>query len=105
MHHCAPPSLTDLIPNHVRDIYVVDHNLQNKDDLRNNCPRTEKYKHSIFMDGIMLRNNLPDGIKDLDSFDSFCDKIKALAFSRMNCTMALTCTVKNAVQQFKLSFV
>ena len=48
MHHCAPPYLTNLIPNRVRDI--VDHNLRNKDDFRNNRPRTEKYKHSIFMD-------------------------------------------------------
>ena len=31
------------------------------------------------MDGIRLWNNLPDDIKDLDSFDSFCDKIKPLA--------------------------
>ena len=75
------------------------HSLQNKDDLRNNCPRTEKFNHSIFMDGVRFRlwNNLPDGIKDFDSFDSFCDKIKALAFSRMNCTMALTRAAKNAV--------
>ena len=65
MHHCAPPYLTDLIPNRVRDI--VDHNLRNKDDFRNNRRRTEKYKHSIFMDGIRLWNNLPGDIKDLDS--------------------------------------
>ena len=77
MHHCAPPYLTDLIPNRVRNI--VDHNLRNKDDFRNNRPRTEKYKHSIFMDGIRLWNNLPDDVKDLDSFDSFCDEIKPLA--------------------------
>ena len=77
MYHCAPPYLTNLIPNCVRDI--VDHNLRNKDDFRNNRPRTEKYKHSIFMDGIRLWNNLPDDVKDLDSFDSFCDKVKPLA--------------------------
>ena len=69
MHRCAPPYLTDLIRNRVRD--TVDHNLRNKDDLRNNRPRTEKYKHSIFMDGIRLWNNLPDDVKDLDSFNSF----------------------------------
>ena len=32
MYHCAPPYLTDLIPNRVRDI--IDHNLRNKDDFR-----------------------------------------------------------------------
>ena len=31
------------------------------------------------MDGIRLWNNLPDDVKDLDSFDSFCDKVKPLA--------------------------
>ena len=31
------------------------------------------------MDGIQLWNNLPDDVKDLDSFDSFCDEIKPLA--------------------------
>ena len=67
MHHCTPPYLTDLhvIPNHVRDI--VDHNLRNKDDFRNTRRRTEKCKHSIFMEGILLWNNLPDDVKDLDS--------------------------------------
>ena len=65
MHHCAPPYLTNLIPNRVRDI--VDHNLRNKDDFGNNRPRTEQYKHSIFMDGIRLWNNLPDDVKYLDS--------------------------------------
>ena len=55
MHHCAPPYLINLIPNRARDI--VDHNLRNKEDFRNNRPRTDKYKHSIFMDGIRLWNN------------------------------------------------
>ena len=63
--------------NRVRDI--VDHNLRNKDDFRNSRLMTEKYKHSIFMDGIRLWNNLPDDVKDLDSFDSFCAEIKPLA--------------------------
>ena len=61
MHHCAPPYLTDLIPDHVRD--KINHNLRNKDDLRNNHPRTEKYKHSRFMDGVRLWNEPPDYIK------------------------------------------
>ena len=55
---------SDLIPNHVRDI--VDHNLRNKDDFRNNRPRTEKYKHTYSW--------MVSGC-----FDSFCDKIKPLA--------------------------
>ena len=66
MHQCAPPYLINLIPNRARDI--VDHNLPNKDDFSNNRLRTEKYKHSIFMDGIRLWNNLPDDVKDLDSY-------------------------------------
>ena len=78
MYHCAPPYLTNLILNRVRDI--VDHNLRNKDDFRNNRPRTEKYKHSIFMDGIRLWNNLPDDVKDLDIvLILFGDKVKPLA--------------------------
>ena len=31
------------------------------------------------MDGIRLWNNLPDDVKDLDSFDYCCDKVKPLA--------------------------
>ena len=46
MHHCAPPYLTDIIPNCVRD--AVDHDLRNKDDFRNNRPsRTEKRSVAI----------------------------------------------------------
>ena len=41
------------------------------------------------MDGIRLWNNLPDDVKDLDSFDSFCDEIKPLPKAGMNCTMDL----------------
>ena len=62
------------------------------------------------MDGIQLWNNLPDDVKDLDSFDSFCDEIKPLAkrnelYNGFTREANSTCAAKNAVQQLKWSFV
>ena len=77
MDQCAPQYLIDLISARVRD--TVNHNLRNKADLRPNRCRTEKFKHSTFVDGVRLWTDLPDDFKEIDSFASFCYTIKLSA--------------------------
>ena len=63
---------------------------------------TEKYKHSIFMDGVRLWNNLPGDVKDLVLLTFFVANHLQIG---VNCRSTIilpgskhsTCTAKNAV--------
>ena len=65
----------DLIPSKI--YAIAEHNVRNKEDIKDTHAATDKYKDSAIVDGVRLWNELSDDLKQVDNTNYFSERVTA----------------------------